>query len=105
MSTNTAMSCLPTDSSGKRTSQRSEEHTSELQSLTNLVCRLLLEKKKKNRYTTTEVPTSSPERVGLRSVCVCAVIPESVSMSVSIAIASRLIACWRTQLSLQVLWQ
>src|SRR5438093_8548760 len=26
--------------------QRSEEHTSELQSLTNLVCRLLLEKKK-----------------------------------------------------------
>src|SRR5438046_933738 len=28
--------------------QRSEEHTSELQSLTNLVCRLLLEKKKQN---------------------------------------------------------
>src|SRR5262249_61530076 len=28
---------------------RSEEHTSELQSLTNLVCRLLLEKK--NKYT------------------------------------------------------
>src|SRR5437016_7923153 len=28
-------------------SPRSEEHTSELQSLTNLVCRLLLEKKKK----------------------------------------------------------
>src|SRR5258706_10959490 len=27
---------------------RSEEHTSELQSLTNLVCRLLLEKKKPN---------------------------------------------------------
>src|SRR5438093_11974735 len=27
---------------------RSEEHTSELQSLTNLVCRLLLEKKKLN---------------------------------------------------------
>src|SRR5262249_60273124 len=27
--------------------QRSEEHTSELQSLTNLVCRLLLEKKNK----------------------------------------------------------
>src|SRR5438046_4393699 len=27
--------------------KRSEEHTSELQSLTNLVCRLLLEKKKK----------------------------------------------------------
>src|SRR5438046_7650340 len=29
------------------TGLRSEEHTSELQSLTNLVCRLLLEKKKK----------------------------------------------------------
>src|SRR5256885_1875139 len=29
---------------------RSEEHTSELQSPCNLVCRLLLEKKKKNRY-------------------------------------------------------
>src|ERR1019366_9634455 len=28
---------------------RSEEHTSELQSLTNLVCRLLLEKTKKDR--------------------------------------------------------
>src|SRR5437016_8144173 len=29
---------------------RSEEHTSELQSLTNLVCRLLLEKKKKKQH-------------------------------------------------------
>jgi len=29
--------------------ERSEEHTSELQSLTNLVCRLLLEKKKKKK--------------------------------------------------------
>src|SRR5262249_57484237 len=29
----------------RRRSERSEEHTSELQSLTNLVCRLLLEKK------------------------------------------------------------
>src|SRR5688572_31199285 len=29
-------------------SNRSEEHTSELQSQSNLVCRLLLEKKKKN---------------------------------------------------------
>src|SRR5262249_59394133 len=31
-----------------RQRRRSEEHTSELQSLTNLVCRLLLEKKKAN---------------------------------------------------------
>src|SRR6266853_6863080 len=30
---------------------RSEEHTSELQSQSNLVCRLLLEKKKKNKKT------------------------------------------------------
>src|SRR5438093_4452956 len=30
--------------------ERSEEHTSELQSLTNLVCRLLLEKKKNQRH-------------------------------------------------------
>src|SRR5688572_30971988 len=29
---------------------RSEEHTSELQSQSNLVCRLLLEKKKKQKY-------------------------------------------------------
>src|SRR5262249_56426316 len=49
---------------------RSEEHTSELQSLTNLVCRLLLEKKKKaqchrdeeikNRSTHKVRPISSP---------------------------------------------
>src|SRR5256886_6322013 len=32
---------------------RSEEHTSELQSQSNLVCRLLLEKKKKQRHTAT----------------------------------------------------
>src|SRR5258708_15169322 len=31
-------------------SLRSEEHTSELQSPDHLVCRLLLEKKKKNKY-------------------------------------------------------
>src|SRR5438093_5481691 len=35
------LSCL-----SLRAKERSEEHTSELQSLTNLVCRLLLEKKK-----------------------------------------------------------
>src|SRR5256886_8994438 len=32
-----------------RTEHRSEEHTSELQSQSNLVCRLLLEKKKKEK--------------------------------------------------------
>src|SRR2546430_7261475 len=33
----------------RRPARRSEEHTSELQSQSNLVCRLLLEKKKKVR--------------------------------------------------------
>src|SRR5262249_59788397 len=37
---------------------RSEEHTSELQSLTNLVCRLLLEKKKTITQPTTIYDTS-----------------------------------------------
>src|SRR5256885_11978721 len=34
---------------------RSEEHTSELQSPCNLVCRLLLEKKKNNKYHITQL--------------------------------------------------
>src|SRR5574341_2196811 len=38
-----------------RLAERSEEHTSELQSPTNLVCRLLLEKKKTD-YTTSSLP-------------------------------------------------
>src|SRR5262249_56702692 len=52
-----AGACEPAERGGHRRRQaertpdrgpaRSEEHTSELQSLTNLVCRLLLEKKKK----------------------------------------------------------
>src|SRR2546430_5038456 len=41
-------SCVISLPSRKCTS-RSEEHTSELQSQSNLVCRLLLEKKKKNK--------------------------------------------------------
>src|SRR5262245_65136912 len=36
---------------------RSEEHTSELQSLRHLVCRLLLEKKKKIKYKPTTTQT------------------------------------------------
>src|SRR2546425_4904140 len=43
-----------------RGATRSEEHTSELQSLAYLVCRLLLEKKKKKhttKYTTTQSST------------------------------------------------
>src|SRR2546426_3342070 len=48
---------LPEDVQGEaeRERERSEEHTSELQSPCNLVCRLLLEKKKKKKtaYTCT----------------------------------------------------
>src|SRR5436190_18400528 len=36
--------------------KRSEEHTSELQSHSDLVCRLLLEKKKKKQCVTTSTP-------------------------------------------------
>src|SRR5229473_5406178 len=39
----------PCGTRGGRPTRRSEEHTSELQSLAYLVCRLLLEKKKKNK--------------------------------------------------------
>src|SRR5260370_11936702 len=38
----------------RREKARSEEHTSELQSHLNLVCRLLLEKKKKNTHCSTK---------------------------------------------------
>src|SRR2546427_5389487 len=41
--------------------RRSEEHTSELQSQSNLVCRLLLEKKKK-KYNLTTLLRASPEQ-------------------------------------------
>src|SRR2546426_5803370 len=39
---------------------RSEEHTSELQSPCNLVCRLLLEKKKKTQTERNDIPLTSP---------------------------------------------
>src|SRR2546430_3182217 len=41
---------------------RSEEHTSELQSQSNLVCRLLLEKKNKKDQTHDGEPDGQPER-------------------------------------------
>src|SRR3989475_8757474 len=48
---------------------RSEEHTSELQSQSNLVCRLLLEKKKKNRETTSRARTTrEPQKTSTISV-------------------------------------
>src|SRR5437899_5989012 len=45
---------LPESCSRARRSMRSEEHTSELQSLRHLVCRLLLEKKKEVNEATYE---------------------------------------------------
>src|SRR5437899_7625660 len=43
--------CKPSfASASRRRRNRSEEHTSELQSLRHLVCRLLLEKKNKQKY-------------------------------------------------------
>src|SRR5690606_19084760 len=62
----------------KGRSARSEEHTCELQSRENLVCRLLLEKKTKPRQHTTrrrpngskQVAPPSPERAAMtRSAC------------------------------------
>src|SRR5438270_7919240 len=55
---NTLMRVAPRDSchaapardQPERFAPRSEEHTSELQSQSNLVCRLLLEKKKKKKH-------------------------------------------------------
>src|SRR3989475_8872224 len=46
---------------GSDVTSRSEEHTSELQSQSNLVCRLLLEKKKKNK--TTDAHSTSRESI------------------------------------------
>src|SRR2546430_4116625 len=45
--------------SNKKREARSEEHTSELQSQSNLVCRLLLEKKKKKKTILLRTQTSS----------------------------------------------
>src|SRR5436853_4748900 len=46
----------------RRQAFRSEEHTSELQSLRHLVCRLLLEKKKKTKNNT-NIPLKNNARV------------------------------------------
>src|SRR5258705_5270716 len=52
--------CAPMDwSTWARTCARSEEHTSELQSLRHLVCRLLLEKKKKCPIPPRQNPTDA----------------------------------------------
>src|SRR5258708_19381581 len=50
---------------GKRLLKRSEEHTSELQSPDHLVCRLLLEKKKKQKIQISINLTINTIRVGV----------------------------------------
>src|SRR5260370_27805662 len=49
---------LVDDAGGEPRTHRSEEHTSELQSHLNLVCRLLLEKKKNDTF-----PRSTPASI------------------------------------------
>src|SRR2546421_9690466 len=66
-SVGTASCCASTTFSANisRDNSRSEEHTSELQSRSDLVCRLLLEKKKKenkqSHHTITNIPTTLSE--------------------------------------------
>src|SRR5262249_59162801 len=65
---------LPRDSGLSRrpgiVPSRSEEHTSELQSLTNLVCRLLLEKKKKELQMSSTAQWSEEHRDRCPTICV-----------------------------------
>src|SRR2546421_9661633 len=57
------------DEGALASARRSEEHTSELQSRSDLVCRLLLEKKKKttNKSTATAISTTSSSISALTS--------------------------------------
>src|SRR5262249_57797202 len=62
-----SISAPPSSSRRVRPRKRSEEHTSELQSLTNLVCRLLLEKKKKPKTAETTDHPSHKQRFSEQS--------------------------------------
>src|SRR2546430_8991323 len=55
------VACVPGSDGplGDNSDERSEEHTSELQSQSNLVCRLLLEKKKKKKYKDVSINTTN----------------------------------------------
>src|SRR5438093_9171577 len=54
---------------------RSEEHTSELQSLTNLVCRLLLEKKK---HATKSPRNQLTDYLAISRDCTCVRTPDAI---------------------------
>src|SRR5260221_8869820 len=74
--------CLPafTGQENRGATRRSEEHTCELQSLTNLVCRLLLEKKKKygthGKLFTRRIQRSRVQEVWSRKILGRRIIPE-----------------------------
>src|SRR3712207_7628128 len=55
---------VPRDIASSRRPIRSEEHTSELQSRQYLVCRLLLEKKKKKKHSRSPLHVNTQQRVG-----------------------------------------
>src|SRR2546430_13730112 len=60
----TGFAALSSPASPTASPNRSEEHTSELQSQSNLVCRLLLEKKKQTRH---RIAIHRPNRRGQES--------------------------------------
>src|ERR1035438_6471872 len=70
---------------------RSEEHTSELQSLRHLVCRLLLEKKKNTNTNARPCCTSeqhrAPRSTVRRAAVVCAVRPPRLSILLRFVVA------------------
>src|SRR5256885_6957491 len=64
-----ACACLCVNSSGRPVQVlpfRSEEHTSELQSPCNLVCRLLLEKKKNQHHVFASLPAVVSSAIDVR---------------------------------------
>src|SRR2546430_12547664 len=66
--------------------RRSEEHTSELQSQSNLVCRLLLEKKKKiNNIYHTYTTNCNSEFIGLLSIHSLSIISSTAAIDDVIA--------------------
>src|SRR2546427_1629105 len=64
---NTCRSAARSTRSTPTVPRRSEEHTSELQSQSNLVCRLLLEKKKKEDITNMNTQLTPPRLVRYQS--------------------------------------
>src|SRR2546430_13717386 len=62
---------------------RSEEHTSELQSQSNLVCRLLLEKKKNTTQHSTQAATHNPSPLTVLDISRVLQVPTHTSMPIA----------------------